>query len=59
VHFRLIEKDADDNKFVDCAIAAGAEFIVSNDSHFSVLKKIKWPKVSVVKIDDFYSIQKD
>lgn len=57
VHFRLIEEDADDNKFVDCAIAAGAEYIVSNDSHFSILKTIEWPVVTVVKIDDFYSLQ--
>lgn len=26
--FNLIEKDKDDNKFVDCAIAANASFIV-------------------------------
>lgn len=57
VHFRLIEKDLDDNKFVDCAIAAGAEYIVSNDSHFLVLKTIEWPKVTVLKLDDYYSAQ--
>ena len=55
VHFRLIQQDPDDNKFVDCAIAAGAEYIVSNDVHFSVLKTIKWPKVNLVNINDFYS----
>lgn len=57
VHFRLIEKDLDDNKFVDCAIAAGADFIVSNDSHFSVLKTIKWPKVTVLKLEDYCLIK--
>lgn len=31
--FGLIELDPDDNKFVDCAIVANAEYIVSNDSH--------------------------
>ena len=30
IHFGLIEKDADDNKFVDCAIAADAEYIDTN-----------------------------
>ena len=55
IHFRLIEKDPDDNKFVDCAIAAGAEFIVSNDAHFSVLKTIEWPEVKVLKLDDYYA----
>ncbi len=32
--FNLIEADPDDNKFVDCAIAANAEFIVTEDRHF-------------------------
>jgi putative PIN family toxin of toxin-antitoxin system len=33
-HFGLIEADPDDNKFVDCAIVAGADYIVSEDAHF-------------------------
>ncbi|MCR9054446.1 MAG: putative toxin-antitoxin system toxin component, PIN family [bacterium] len=28
--WQLVESDADDNKFVDCAIASNADFIVSN-----------------------------
>ena len=44
IHFGLITKDLDDNKFVDCAIASNAEYIVTNDSHFNVLKEIDWPK---------------
>ena len=37
-HFRfgLIEQDPDDNKFVDCAIIAGADYIVSEDAHFRI-----------------------
>ncbi len=35
--FNVIAADPDDNKFVDCAIAAQAEFIVTDDQHFSVL----------------------
>lgn len=54
VHFRLIEKDPDDNKFVDCAIASNAEYIVSNDAHFDILKTIDWPKVDVVNIQEYY-----
>ena len=52
-HFGLIKTDPDDNKFVDCAVAADAEYIVTNDKHFEVLKTIPWPKLSVVKIKDF------
>ena len=53
IHFGLIEADADDNKFVDCAVAADAEYIVSNDSHFNVLKHIDWPKLTVIAIKEF------
>lgn len=51
--FGLIESDKDDNKFVDCAIAANAKCIVTEDSHFNVLKAIPFPKVEVIGIDDF------
>lgn len=52
-HFRLIEQDPDDNKFVDCAIIAGADYIVSEDAHFRVLDEIPFPKVNVVRIEEF------
>ena len=42
--FNLITTDSDDNKFVDCAITAGATFIVSNDRHFAELEKYDFPK---------------
>jgi putative PIN family toxin of toxin-antitoxin system len=35
--FHVITADPDDNKFVDCAIAAQAEFVVTDDQHFSPL----------------------
>lgn len=52
-HFHLIEADKDDNKFVDCAIAANAQFIVTQDHHFDILRKIPFPKVAVINIDEF------
>ena len=51
--FGLIEVDKDDNKFVDCAIAANAKCIVTEDNHFNILKSIAFPKVEVIGIDDF------
>lgn len=51
--FGLIEADKDDNKFVDCAIAANAKCIVTEDNHFNVLKAIPFPKVEVIGIDEF------
>ena len=53
IHFGLIDADPDDNKFVDCAVAADAEYIVTNDSHFNVLKHIDWPKITVIAIKEF------
>jgi len=51
--FQLITQDPDDNKFVDCAIIANADYIVSNDAHFKVLEDIPFPKVNVLTIDQF------
>ena len=36
--FHLITADPDDDKFADCAIAAGAEYVVTEDAHFAVMK---------------------
>ena len=52
-NFHLIAPDRDDDKFVDCAIAAGAHCIVSNDHHFRILKTIDFPKVQVLTLQEF------
>ena len=52
----LITADPDDNKFVDCAINAGADYIVTNDKHFNVLKSIPFPPIKVIDIDTFKNI---
>lgn len=54
--WKLIGKDADDNKYVDAAIVGGADFIVSNDVHFQQLKLIDFPRVNVIKIDEFLEL---
>lgn len=53
VHFEMLSADIDDNKFVDCAIASDAEYIVTNDKHFNPLREIPWPKVEIIKIAEF------
>ncbi|MBQ7381763.1 MAG: putative toxin-antitoxin system toxin component, PIN family [Paludibacteraceae bacterium] len=53
VHFELLPADSDDNKFVDCAVASDAEYIVTNDKHFNPLKQIPWPKIEIIKIAEF------
>ncbi len=51
-----LSKDEDDNKFVDCAIASNASFIVSHDKDFNILKKIDFPKVLVIDTERFRQI---
>jgi len=52
-HWNLITADADDNKFVDCAIAANAKFLVTHDKHFKVLSEVDFPKVNVIDAEKF------
>ena len=60
VYFRWnLINDPDDNKFVDCYIAAGADYLISHDSHFSVLRSIDFPKVNIVRIEEFEAAVKD
>jgi predicted nucleic acid-binding protein len=51
--WNLIAADPDDNKFVDCALNAGADYIVTNDRHFKILNRIKFPPINVIDIDAF------
>ena len=55
-HFEMIKTDPDDNKFVDCAIAAQARYIISNDHHFNILKSIPYPHVDVLSLSTFLAI---
>lgn len=50
--FRLLQ-DEDDDKFVDCAIASNAAFIVTHDKDFNPLKDIEFPKVEIIDSNAF------
>lgn len=54
--WKLIEQDPDDNKYVDAAIIGGADYIVTNDQHFQILKSINFPQVSVISIEQFLTL---
>ena len=56
--WKLIELDPDDNKFVDCAVASSVDYIISNDRHFDILKEIPFPKVTVLKAEEFIALIK-
>ena len=57
-HFRLglITQDPDDNKFVDCAFAANAEYIVSDDKHFKILERTPFPQLNLIRMAEFLPI---
>ncbi len=54
--WELIKVDPDDNKFVDCALMANADFIITEDNHFNVLKSIPFPKITVLSLAEFYQL---
>ena len=58
-NWRLIQADHDDDKFVDCAFAANATYIVSDDKHLDILKTIAFPKINVLKLMQFLQTLQD
>ncbi len=54
--WQLLDKDPDDNKFVDCYVAANADFLVTDDKDFKVLKEIPFPKIKVIGKDEFMGL---
>jgi uncharacterized protein len=56
IRWLMIEKDMDDNKFSDCAVAAGIDYLVSDDSSFRILKTRKYPPIRVLTAEDFLSL---
>jgi uncharacterized protein len=51
--WQLVEQDPDDNKFIDCAIAAQAQYLVSNDKHLNVLKKYDYFGITLLRLPAF------
>ncbi len=52
-----IEADPDDDKFADCAFACGADYLVTNDRHFNVLKDaVDFPRVAVITAQEFIDV---
>jgi uncharacterized protein len=54
--WQAIEIDPDDNKFIDCAVAATARYLISDDSHFNILKKKPLFEVEILTFKEFDSI---
>lgn len=49
----LIVDDPDDNKFVDLCISSNANYLVTNDHHFDILKNLEFPKLNVKTMLEF------
>jgi putative PIN family toxin of toxin-antitoxin system len=54
--WNAITADPDDNKFFDAAVAANADYLVTNDSHFNEVKNLSFPKVRIIYADAFLEI---
>ena len=54
--WQIIVQDPDDNAFVDCAFSGNADYLISNDNHFNILKTIDFPDISLIKLDDFQAL---
>jgi putative PIN family toxin of toxin-antitoxin system len=54
--WNLIKQDPDDNKFFDIAVAANADYLVTNDAHFNAVKQIAFPSVKIISADEFLNI---
>ena len=57
--WQIIYADPDDDKFIDCAFACNADYLVTNDKHFNVLKNMIFPNLKVLKIDEFMEILRE
>lgn len=54
----IIVVDPDDNKFVDTGIAAGVDYIVTEDKHFKAAKQSAFPVVKVIGLKEFSKLLK-
>jgi putative PIN family toxin of toxin-antitoxin system len=57
-HWNLITEDPTDNKFADVAFAGRAEYIITEDSHFNVLRDVSFPSISIKTIQEFAGLLK-
>lgn len=54
--WEIIKTDPDDNKFLDAAIAANIDYLITNDNHFKEAQRINFPKVNIISPEDFSKI---
>ncbi len=55
-YWSLIGHDKEDNKFCDLAVAGGADYLVTNDTHFNVVKLNSFPPINILSAEEFLQI---
>ncbi len=50
----VIEDDPQDNKFIECAVAANAQYIVSGDKHLKALKR--YDNIKILSPSEFLEL---
>jgi putative PIN family toxin of toxin-antitoxin system len=48
---KVVKKDPDDNKIIECAVEGKSDFIITNDKHLLNLKKYK--KIKIITPEEF------
>lgn len=54
IEVRVVYDDPDDDKIIECAVEAGADYIISGDSHLLNLEK--YNAIKILKVTDFLLI---
>ena len=54
--WNAIKQDPDDNKFFDIAIAGNADYLVTNDAHFNIVKQLSFPGIKIITADEFLDL---
>lgn len=57
VHLNAVEEDHEDDKFVDTAVSAGAEYIVTSDSDLLDLGQVE--QVKIITPQQFWAVYSD
>ncbi|WP_373512054.1 putative toxin-antitoxin system toxin component, PIN family [Persicitalea sp.] len=55
-NWSIISEDVDDNKFVDCALNGRADYLVTDDKHYNLLKSRGFPVVNIIRTQDFLKL---
>jgi uncharacterized protein len=54
--WNLISQDPDDNKFIDLGLNGNADYLITNDKHFNIVKSISFPTLKIITLKDFFDL---